>query len=62
MTLASDLPKADRPHYRVMRTDGPAFADLKDKKRHPAPEFYHRGGFPNLDICGVSAPVKRVNP
>jgi hypothetical protein len=45
-----------------MKTDSAAFAELKDKKRHPAPEFYHHGPFPNLDICGVSAPVKRINP
>lgn len=62
MTLASDLPAKDRPHYQVMKTDSAAFAELKDKKRHPAPEFYHHGPFPNLDICGVSAPVKRINP
>jgi peptidylprolyl isomerase len=62
MTLASELPAKDRPHYQVMRTDSAAFAALKDAKRHPAPEFYHRGGFPNLDICGVSAPVRTVTP
>ena len=62
MTLAADLPAKDRPHYQVMKTDSAAFAELKDKKRHPAPEFYHHGPFPNLDICGVSAPVKRINP
>ncbi|HEY7979198.1 MAG TPA: peptidylprolyl isomerase [Rhizomicrobium sp.] len=62
MTLASDLPAKDRPHYQVMRTDSAAFAAFKDAKRHPAPEFYHRGGFPNLDICGVSAPVRTVTP
>jgi len=63
MTLASDLPAKDRPHYQVMRTDSEAFANLLASKRKPAPEFYHRpGGFPNLDICGVSAPVRTVTP
>ncbi|MBS0276464.1 MAG: peptidylprolyl isomerase [Proteobacteria bacterium] len=60
MILASDLPEKDRPHYQVMRTDSAAFAALLASKRKPAPEFYHRpGGFPNLDICGVSAPVRQ---
>jgi peptidylprolyl isomerase len=63
MTLASDMPAKDRPHYQVMRTDSPAFAKLLDGKRRPAPEFYHRPeGFPNLDICGVPAPVRTVTP
>jgi len=63
MTLASDMPAKDRPHYQVMRTDSAAFAKLLEAKRRPAPEFYHRPeGFPNLDICGVSAPVRTVGP
>jgi peptidylprolyl isomerase len=63
MTLASDMPAKDRPHYQVMRTDSPAFAKLLEGKRRPAPEFYHRPeGFPNLDICGVPAPVRTVTP
>lgn len=61
MALASDMPVKDRPHYQVMRTDSDAFAKLLDGKRRPAPEFYHRPeGFPNLDICGVPAPVRTV--
>ncbi|MBS0273770.1 MAG: peptidylprolyl isomerase [Proteobacteria bacterium] len=63
MTLASDLPEKERPHYQVMRTGSAAFAKLLDGKRRPAPEFYHRPeGFPNLDICGVSAPVRKLVP
>lgn len=63
MTLASDIPANDRPHYQVMRTDSAAFAKLVEGKRRPAPEFYHRPeGFPNLDICGVSAPVRKLAP
>ncbi|MGN6147094.1 MAG: peptidylprolyl isomerase [Rhizomicrobium sp.] len=63
MTLASDLPAKDRPHYQVMRTDSAAFAKLLEGKRRPAPEFYHRPeGFPNLDICGIPTPVRTVTP
>jgi len=63
MTLASDLPAKDRPRYQVMRTDSAAFAKLVEGKRRPAPEFYHRPeGFPNLDICGVSVPVRKLAP
>ena len=62
MTLASDLPAKDQPHYQVLKTDSAAFAGMKEKKRHPAPEFYHRPVPANLDICTVSPPVRKVNP
>jgi peptidylprolyl isomerase len=60
MTLASDLPAKDRPHYQVVRTDSAFFAQMKNKKRHPAPEFYHRPVSPNLDICLIAPPVRLV--
>jgi peptidylprolyl isomerase len=58
MTLASDLPAKDRPHYQVLRTDSKAFAEKLDERRHPSPEFYHRPPSPNLDVCGVPLPVR----
>jgi peptidylprolyl isomerase len=58
MTLASELPEKDRPHYQVLRTDSPTFAGTLEQRRHPAPEFYHRPPSPNLDICGVPLPVR----
>lgn len=62
MTLASDLPAKDRPHYRVLRTDTAYFAEQIEKRRHPAPEFYHGLTLPNLDVCGVPVPVRQVKP
>jgi len=58
MTLASDLPEKQRPHYSVLRTDSPTFADRLAQGRHPPREFYHRAASPNLDVCGVPLPVR----
>ena len=62
MQLASDMPEAERPHYQVLRTETAWFAAEKNKRRHPAPEFYHRKPLANLDICGVPVPVRKVTP
>ena len=62
MQLAADLPVTSRPHYQVLRTDSPSFADLVNSKRHPAPDFYHRPPLANLDICGMAVPVRLVQP
>jgi peptidylprolyl isomerase len=58
MTLASELPEKDRPHYQVLRTDSATFAGMLEQRRHPPPEFYHRPASPNIDICGVPLPVR----
>ncbi len=59
MRLASDMPEKERPVFRVIRTESPDFAAIKDKRRHPAPEFYHRPPLANLDICAVPVLVKK---
>jgi peptidylprolyl isomerase len=58
MTLASQLPEKERPHFQVLRTDSPAFADRLERGRHPPTEFYHRPASPYLDICSVPLPVR----
>jgi peptidylprolyl isomerase len=58
MSLASELPEKKRPHYQVLRTDSPTFADKLEQARHPPREFYHRPASPNLDVCGVPLPVR----
>ena len=58
--LAADLPKEQRPHFQVMRTDSAAFVKEKAKRKNPAPEFYVRTPPPVLDVCGVPVPVRRV--
>jgi peptidylprolyl isomerase len=58
--LAADVPEKDRPQYQIMRTDSVSFATEKERRKNPAPEFYHYTPPPVLDICGISAPVRRV--
>jgi len=58
--LAADVPAAERPRYQVMRTDAEAFAAEKEKRLHPAPEFYHRPVPPVLDICGLPVPARKA--
>ncbi|HEY2071226.1 MAG TPA: peptidylprolyl isomerase [Rhizomicrobium sp.] len=59
MRVASDVPTKDRPSFQVLRTESPSFAEVKDKRRHPAPEFYHRPPLANLDVCSVPVMVKK---
>jgi len=60
--LAADIPEKQRPKYQVMRTDSKFFAAEKNKRRHPAPEFYHRKPSGILDICALNVPMRRVTP
>jgi peptidylprolyl isomerase len=62
VTLASDLPEAQRPRYEVMRTDTKAFADWKAKKTNPAPGFYIRQPPRVLDICLAPVPSRKAAP
>lgn len=62
MTLAADMPAKDRPHYQVLKTDTAYFAQGLEKRRHPAPEFYHGLTLPNLDVCQVPVRVRLVKP
>jgi len=62
MKFASDLPAKDRPQYWVLKTESPFFADLKDKRRHPSPEFYHRPPLADLDVCSVPVTVRKTAP
>ena len=62
MTLAADLPEKERPHYQVVQTDTAAFAQGVEKRRHPAPEFYHGLTLPNLDVCLVPLKARLAKP
>ena len=61
MRIAADVPDAERPRFQVMRTDSAAFAEAKEKRKNPAPEFYVRTPPPILDICLMPVPVRRVS-
>lgn len=58
--IAADLPKAEQPHYQVMRTDTKAFADWKEQRINPVPGFYVRTPPKILDICLAPVPVRRA--
>ena len=58
--LAADMPEKDRPQFQVMRTESASFTSEKERRKNPAPEFYHFTPPAVLDICAISAPVRRV--
>lgn len=55
--IAADMARAERPRMQVMDTASKDFADYKDQRRNPAPDFYKRAA-KNLDICAFNAPVQ----
>ena len=57
--IAADLPRAEQPHYQVMRTDTAAFAKWKNDRINPAPGFYVRTPPKILDVCLAPVPVRR---
>lgn len=59
MQIASDMPEADRPTYRVMATSSAAFEAAKTAKRVRAEAFFYRTPPKVLDICGFETPVEK---
>ncbi len=57
--LASDMPEAERPQVRVLRTDTPTWAELLQGRRHRSGWFVHSAG--RVDLCSTAVPV-RVTP
>lgn len=55
--MAADMPTSEKPRVQVMDPTSKAFAEFKDQRRNPAPEFYKRVS-PNLDICAFNAPLR----
>jgi peptidylprolyl isomerase len=60
MRIASDVAAKDRPSFEVIRTDTPAFENVKEERRHPTSQFYYRKPPPILDVCLVPVKVKGV--
>lgn len=56
--LASDLPRAQRPHIQVLRTDSKTFATLLDAKRHRHDAFYAVSPG-KVGLCSVDVPVRQ---
>ncbi|MGN6236156.1 peptidylprolyl isomerase [Dyella sp.] len=59
VTLAADLPAAQRPAVEVLRTDSPSFAALIEAKRNRIDAFYTRPAG-KIDLCSISVPTRAV--
>ena len=57
--LAADVPKKDRAHLEVLRTDTPTFAALVEARRNRHDEWYKRPA-DYIDVCSVPLPVRTV--
>lgn len=57
--LASDLPRSERLHLEVFRTDTPDFTALVESRRNRSnPWFHHKAG--KIDVCNVPLPVRAI--
>jgi peptidylprolyl isomerase len=57
--LAADLPEAERPVVKVLRTDSAAWYELLQSRRHRSGWFVHSSG--RVDLCSTTVPV-RISP
>lgn len=59
--LVADLPAAERPAVKVLRTDSPTFAALVDARRNGRSAFYaHPPG--KVELCAMDVPVEVSEP
>ncbi|WP_426689286.1 peptidylprolyl isomerase [Rhodanobacter ginsengiterrae] len=59
--LAADIPAAERPSVKVLRTDSMTFAALVEARRNGRSAFYaHPPG--KVELCGMDVPVKVSEP
>ena len=58
--IASDMPRAERPRFQVMKTDGPAFTTKKEERRNAVSEFWLHQPPKVLEICSVAIPARRT--
>ncbi|HEX8414520.1 MAG TPA: peptidylprolyl isomerase [Sphingomicrobium sp.] len=59
VTLASDLPAAERPRFEVLRTSSPTFRQIMKLRTGRADEFY-RTPPTAIDLCSASVPVRKT--
>lgn len=57
--LASDVPKAERAHLEVLRTDTPLFAELVESRRNRRDDWYLQPAG-HINICNVPLPVREA--
>ncbi|MEP6908264.1 MAG: peptidylprolyl isomerase [Pseudoxanthomonas sp.] len=57
ITLASDLPEAERVSLQVLRTDSTAFTEATEARRNRRDDFYKRPAG-HIDLCNVPLPVR----
>lgn len=58
--LLADVPAAERPSVKVLRTDTPTWFDLLHSRRHRSGWFVHSAG--RLDLCTAHVPVRVTAP
>ncbi len=58
LRIAADLPKKDRPHYEVMRTDSQGFAAFKQAKKIRRAAFFYRRPPAVIEACNTQAPAR----
>jgi len=57
ITLASDVPPAERSHLEIIRTDSALFTQLIEARRNrPEAWFQHKAG--HIEVCNVPIPVR----
>ncbi|HET6432195.1 peptidylprolyl isomerase [Dyella sp.] len=59
VTVAADLPPAQRPAVEILRTDSPSFAALVEAKRNRRDAFYTRPAG-KIDLCSITVPTRPV--
>jgi len=57
ITLASELPEAQRVKLQVLRTDSKTFADAVEARRNRVDGFYKRAAG-HIDLCNIPLPVR----
>jgi peptidylprolyl isomerase len=61
ITLASDVPDAQRVKLEVLRTDTPLFAQVVESRRNRRDDWYKvQAG--HIDLCNVPVPVRAPKP
>ena len=57
VTIASELPEAERVPLQLLRTDSPAFVAATEARRNRRDDFYKRPAG-HIDLCNVPLPVR----